>query len=144
MTAGTYTVTASDGNGCASMPTQVIVGSGNNLGVAQVFANPVTCPGGNDGSALVSGVGGAPPYTYTWPMGNGQLQTGLGAGAYTVTVQDASGCSGLDTVFITEPAPLTAMVSSQGTDLVCTPACEGALQVSPAGGTPPYALAWST
>ncbi len=51
-------------------------------------------PGLNDGSATVQVGLGNPPYTYQWSNGNtGQTSTDLAVGSYTVTVNDAFGCS---------------------------------------------------
>lgn len=51
-------------------------------------------PGAADGSATVTVGLGNPPYTYAWSNGNTtQTSTNLAAGSYTVTVQDAFGCS---------------------------------------------------
>ncbi len=47
-----------------------------------------------DGSATINIGLGNPPYTFIWSNGNtGQTATNLAAGAYTVTVLDAFGCS---------------------------------------------------
>lgn len=51
-------------------------------------------PGVSDGVATVNVGLGNPPYTYNWSNGaTGETATGLAAGAYTVSVLDAFGCS---------------------------------------------------
>lgn len=51
-------------------------------------------PGAADGAATVQVGLGNPPYTFEWSNGStGQTVAGLEAGAYTITVSDAFGCS---------------------------------------------------
>lgn len=95
----------------------------------------VSCNGGNDGSATVSGSGGVPPYTFLWSNGEAtQTATNLSAGIYTVTVTDAvfdaNGC----TVTITEPTYLTVVADVIG----------NSIELIVNGGTPPYSYLWNT
>ncbi|MBA3705647.1 MAG: VCBS repeat-containing protein, partial [Bacteroidetes bacterium] len=53
-------------------------------------STPVSCFGGNDGTATASSTGGTPPYSYNWSNGQTtQTITGLSAGTYTVDVTDS-------------------------------------------------------
>jgi len=56
-----------------------------------------SCNGATDGSLAVGGVsGGQAPYQYALnnnPLQNSPLFSGLGVGTYTITVQDADGCT---------------------------------------------------
>ena len=72
----------------------------------------VTCYNGNDGVAIVNVTGGVAPYTYTWSGTTltDSVATGLTAGIYEVTVTDASGCVATDTVEITQPDELLALI----------------------------------
>jgi hypothetical protein len=57
--------------------------------------NPI-CGQPNSGSISVVALGGngGPNYNYQWSVpGNGQSQSGLSAGTYSVTVTDVKGCS---------------------------------------------------
>jgi len=67
-----------------------------------VFDCPQECC---DGTAGVSASGGSPPYSYLWSTGAATSSAGnLCAGTYFVTVTDANGCEGYDTITIL-PAP---------------------------------------
>ncbi|MBK8846394.1 MAG: hypothetical protein IPO27_07545 [Bacteroidetes bacterium] len=140
LSAGTYTVTVTDNNGCTSTcsytvtePTALTcVGSGTN----------VSCNGGNNGTATSPPAGGTSPYTYLWS--NGQTNataTGLIAGTYTATVTDANGCTTSCSYPVTEPAVLTCVGS--GTNVSCNGGNNGTATSTPAGGTSPYTYLWS-
>ncbi len=139
---GNYTVIVTGAGACNEKDTAVAtIPAGLLVVTVPPYVN-VSCKGGNNGSANISASGGTSPYTYIW---NPTAQTtsaasGLSAGIYSVTVTDASGCSGTQTISITEPAALSASVSS-------TPAAcggnNGSASVSASGGTMLYTYAWN-
>jgi len=142
LSAGTYTVTITDGNFCTKT---VSVSVGNNAGpTVQVSSvNDVTCNGGNNGNITVVMTGGASPYTYLW--NNGQATptaSNLSPGLYSVTITDNVGCSvAIDTV-IAEPTPLTNnFISNNPT---CFGGSDGSATANPLGGTSPYTYIWSS
>lgn len=62
----------------------------------EISVTDVTCEGGSNGTASIVVSGGKPGYTYTWntvPEQTSSRAANLSAGAYTVTVRDAAGCS---------------------------------------------------
>ncbi len=142
LTAGTYTVTVTDANGCAFSTTANVTNAvGETASISG--STPVSCFGGSNGTATVSAVGGLAPYTYTWnPTGQTTpTATGLTAGSYTVTVQDANGCSATASVIITQP---TALTESTGTiPVLCNGGNTGSANVTAGGGTPNYTYAWA-
>lgn len=116
---GNIAATITDANGCVSV---------NNITIAQPLAisaimtgwTPVTCNGGNDGSATIQTTGGTAPYTYSWntlPAQNTPNATNMIAGMFTVTVTDANGCATIGTVTITEPTPVVVTVTPG--DTIC-------------------------
>jgi gliding motility-associated-like protein len=95
------------------------------------------CFGDTDGAITVSVSGGTPPYQLQWDQGLGsayQLQS-LSAGLYTLSVTDDAGCLKVSTFEIADPAPL------QSVEVSCEMLQSGVLQLSAAGGTPPYQYA---
>ncbi|MFT5911670.1 MAG: hypothetical protein ACI9XO_003200 [Paraglaciecola sp.] len=136
---GTYTVTVTDDNNCTQMATTTILESVNytiDLATADVI-----CNGESSGSALVSGWGGTPPYTYIWNNGSiDPSQTGLSVGTYMVTVTDAAGCVIVEPVVINEPTVLVA--SATGTEPGCA-GTTGSAMANATGGVPPYAYQWN-
>ena len=105
--AGDYTVTATDANGC-SATTVVTVSQPAELNIITLGqVNPI-CGQPNSGSISVVALGGngGPNYNYQWSVpGNGQSQSGLSAGTYSVTVTDVKGCSDSMTFTLTAPTP---------------------------------------
>ncbi len=142
VTAGSYTVTVTDANGCIETATITINDLGGGTATAAVDNN-ASCNGVCDGQATVTMTGGTTPYTYLWSSGGtGATETGLCAGTYTVDVTDANGCVASTSVTITEPAVLTA--STTGNDVSCNGVCDGDATVTAGGGTTPYTYAWSS
>ncbi|MEQ1745463.1 MAG: choice-of-anchor V domain-containing protein [Saprospiraceae bacterium] len=105
---------------------------------------PVSCFGGNNGSATVEADGGAPPYSYLWSNGqNGQTAINLTAGTYTVTATGSGGSgTATATAVITQPPAITANVTVQGVLTCINTSVTATANVS--GGTGPYTFEWSS
>ena len=99
-TGATYTVTATDDNGCTITSQSVyITGPANPLSIL-VDSTDETCAL-NDGSATAFVLGGTLPYAYTWNNGGtANPQVNLALGLYTVDVTDANGCTISDETFV--------------------------------------------
>jgi hypothetical protein len=141
LSAGTYTCTITDANGCTT--TQLF-----NITSPSVIASinsqtNISCFGGNNGSATVIASGGTPGYTYNWTPSGGTAASaiGLSTGNYTCTITDANLCTSQQTFVITQPPVLTAMPSQLNVN--CFGASSGQGSVFVAGGTPAYSYLWS-
>ncbi|MCK9467062.1 MAG: T9SS type A sorting domain-containing protein [Candidatus Absconditabacterales bacterium] len=142
LSAGTYTVTVTDANGC-SATTSVVVAIDPPLIATIPSHTNVLCAGSNTGTATVNVSGGTAPYSYSWS--NGQITsmaTGLGAGTYTVTVTDDNGCQAITSVIVTQPTQLVATLTVDNIHCSGTPL--GSANVIVTGGTPIYSYKWST
>ncbi len=136
---GSYTVIVTDANNCTQ--TSVVMVSSSPGGSVGITSQNVLCNGNATGSAFASASGGSPPYSYAWS--NGQTTssaTGLASGNYTVTVTDAGGCTGTQTVFISQPAAMNASVTSSPASCGNS---DGSASLNPTGGNPPYSYSWS-
>jgi gliding motility-associated-like protein len=141
LTAGDYTVTVTDANGCPSIAT-LTVDSTNPQIVILGTATPVSCFGGNDGSATVVVNSGNGPFLYLWSNGETtETISNLSAGTYTVTATDGNGCKAATSETITEPTELTS--TGLGTDVTVIGGNDGTATVTPSGGTPGYTYLWS-
>lgn len=102
----------------------------------------VDCNGGNDGQINLSVTGGQAPYNYSingQPFVNNGLFTGLGAGSYTVRVQDGLGCDTSYNVEVDEPTPIS--INLQDVDSVtCPRGTDGQITVAGSGGTGSYSF----
>ncbi len=90
LAAGTYTVTVSDG----SCPNSTIVTiTQPNAISGSVNTTPTTC-GNTTGTASVTATGGTGALSYVWNSGNTSASiSNLAAGAYSVVITDAAGCT---------------------------------------------------
>jgi hypothetical protein len=106
-----------------------------------VVSSPL-CYGGF-GNVYLSVSNGTNPYTYTWSNGTGnQNLLNVLAGTYTSRVSDAKGCVALDTFTVTTPPQLAA--TTLVTNVTCFGAQNGAIDITPTGGTPGYTYQWAT
>ena len=108
---------------------------------ASSSSTDATCTA-NNGSAMVTATGGTAPLTYLWSnAGNTATINNLAAGAYTVTVTDASGCSATSSITVsTTSTAITANTSS--TNSACG-VPSGTATATPTNGTAPYSYNWS-
>ena len=103
LTAGSFSVTVTDANGCTETADFDIEADGDVLDVTLEVTNPVSsCIFLNAGSITTSVSGGQSPYTYSYTgtSSTASFVNGLTAGTYTVTVTDSQGCTGTATVTI--------------------------------------------
>ncbi|TND10553.1 MAG: hypothetical protein FD123_195 [Bacteroidetes bacterium] len=117
LSAGTYTCTVTDGNGC-TVQQSVTITEPSALQTASA-ASGTSCNASSDGSAVVTVMGGTPVYTYSWAPagGTGSTATGLSAGTYTCTITDGNGCTATETVTIIAPPALT--IQNSGGSTIC-------------------------
>jgi len=142
VTAGTYTVTVTDAHGCTSTSSATITEPAI-LQASSVVSSTLDCNGDTDGQITASATGGTTAYIYLWNTGGTTaLETGLGAGTYTVTVTDNHGCTSTSSVTVTEPATLLASTSVD-TNVSCNGYADGGATASVSGGTSPYTYLWN-
>lgn len=141
LTAGNYTITVTDGNGCnASLP--VTIAQPASALASQLTVNSTTC-GNNNGSAVVNPTGGTSPYSIIWSNGSTSNSiSNLSASTYTVTVTDANGCSQVQTAVINPSTPLV-LDSITNDSLSCFGYNDGSAMVILSGGLTPYQYLWS-
>jgi gliding motility-associated-like protein len=142
LTAGSYTVTVTDANGCTGTQSVTI----NAAAQAPTVTTASTNAGCNGvlGTATATVTGGTSPYSYSWnttPAQTNATATGLAAGNYTVTVTDAGGCITTQNVTVGQTSGLSVSVS--GVNVSCNGGSNGSATATPTGGTPTYTYVWS-
>ncbi len=145
---GSYTGTLTVKNtttGCSSTGSTMGVTVTSSFSASVGSQTNVSCFGGSNGSATITPSVGTAPYTYSWSPSGGSsaTATGLTAGSYTVTVNDAASHSTTVSVTITQPSSITTSVSSL-TNVSCNGGSNGSATLgTPNGGTGPYSYSWS-
>lgn len=143
LTAGTYTVTVLDAYRCVFIDSITL-----DLMPPEFFLDlthtDVTCHGGNDGSVSLFPSGGVPPYIFYWHHDTTSINiplTAVPVGQYIVYMFDANFCLKVDSVQINEPPAL--QVNYTTTPVSCYQASDGAIDITPSGGIPPYIFSWN-
>jgi hypothetical protein len=137
---GTYSVTATDANGCVISATQIIQFQPSPV-VQTLQQRNSLCANGN--GLIEIAATGTGPFSYTWTNGvsTGPLAQNLNVGGYTVTVTDANNCTSTRSFTIAlEPAPAVQLL--QTTNDICGQAI-GAIRINAIGGAQPITFSWS-
>jgi gliding motility-associated-like protein len=111
LSAGTYTITATDTFGCG--PDEVTLSFP--LDVNLSIADSIDCPGDSNGAVSVEVEGGKPEYTYEWSNGDEHVHNqktdaiyDLSSGTYSITVTDRFGLTAVGSINLPEPEPIVA------------------------------------
>ncbi|MBN2668603.1 MAG: T9SS type A sorting domain-containing protein [Bacteroidales bacterium] len=138
LTAGNYSVTIVDQNGCVSYD-DVLLTQPNAISASFSVTNS-SC-GNSDGEITITVGGGTPNYTYNWSnSGTTATISGLPASNYTVTVSDAHGCTKLFTSGVSDSGSPIAIVDS-----IQSARCgeNGSIYIGVSGGSGSYIYEWS-
>jgi hypothetical protein len=139
LAAGIYTVTVTDNNSCTATRNYTIT-QPTAVSASAVQTN-VACNGGTNGAINLTPFGGTSGYTFNWGSGiTTEDRTGLAAGTYSVTITDANGCTGISSYTITQPTAISG--SAVVTNVACNGGANGAINLTPSGGTPGYTYNW--
>lgn len=114
-----------------------------NFAVVQVISSqPPTCPDVADGQAIVTSLGGTPPFEFFWSSGDtGTNVSSLPSGNIEVVIIDALGCR--DTAVLDLQAPDSINIELDRGGTTCGGATNGFAHLNITGGTPPYDFNWS-
>ena len=140
LSAGVYTVTATDANGCSATATYTITAPQSIIINGEV--NSVTCFGDVNGNIQVTATGGTGNKTFTWNTGAvGAGLNNVAAGVYTVTATDAQGCAASQSFTVGSPSAL--IISGNVTDVQCFGSNDGGIAVSASGGSGTLNITWN-
>jgi gliding motility-associated-like protein len=145
LTAGTYSLTITDANGCVQVfPDLATITEPPPLSLA-LAKTDIACYGAGDGTITVTASGGTPPYQYS-RLGNldpsyqpGNVFTGLGPGHYTIWVRDANLCVETDTITIFESAEIQIGDETESGEILCHGDSSAQISIDGVtGGVAPY------
>ncbi|MFH1321519.1 MAG: gliding motility-associated C-terminal domain-containing protein [Bacteroidota bacterium] len=139
---GVVSVTITDSTGCIASYNTTISEPAQ-LSISISISTGINCKGDSTGMASATVSGGTSPYSYQWNDYNSQTDssaTGLPAGSYTVVIYDTNGCSGTDSITISEPPQLNITTGSQSATCGNN---DGSAWVIVSGGTSPYTFLWN-
>ncbi len=143
LTAGDYSCTIKDANGCAIIRSITI--SQPDLLTATIHKTDVNCYDQASATASVAAGGGTFPYTYLWNTGAVTATvTNLTAGNYSCTITDHKGCEVVKNITITNPAnPFLATAIAADHQVSCYGGADGKATVTVTGGIGSYTYQWS-
>ena len=146
LSAGNYSVVVTASNGCTATSNFSVSQPASGISASVAAQTNVSCNGASDAQFTISPLSGNAPFSFSLNGGtfstNSTFQN-LAAGSYTVTVQDASGCTVDQIVLVTEPQPVSVSVASQ-TDILCFGQNTGQLSFTGNGGTAPYSFSFAS
>ena len=147
LTSGYHSVLLTDDWGCEVMDS-IFVPENTLIESSLLADTTVSCYGLSDGVASISSFGGSSSvYTYFWSTGqqtvgvNSDVAVGLQQGSYYVTTRDALGCEVVDSIYISEPEPLS-MEALELDWIDCYGYDNGLAFAQAFGGTAPYTFSW--
>ncbi len=142
LSGGTYSLVITDATGCLSNP--IIINVANNPGVnGNYVTTATTCATAANGSITFTVSSGVAPFTVQLDGGTVMNGTGpfvfnnVAAGAHSISVVDAVGCSNIFSNIMVSPGP-ALIANNTATATTCNGASNGTISVMPSNGAAPY------
>lgn len=153
VSAGTYTVTVTDNQGCTASTSLTLVDPPALFLNCSQTTNPSTNIS-TDGAVDVVIAGGTPGYTLSWsgPVSGSTMTNNAGTftidnlsvGSYSIVLEDANGCTETCNFVLVEEGTCTFDLTINTLDESCPGAADGSAIAMPSGGAAPYMYDWST
>jgi len=141
VSAGTYSTTITDANGCTELASGTITEPAA-IAVTGVVTN-ISCNGASDGAIDLTVTNGAMPYSYVWSNGDTlqDIDT-LIAASYSVTVTDANSTTATASFTVTQPSAIVVNVVVDS-NVACNGQMNGGLTATATGGTGNLNYSWN-
>jgi hypothetical protein len=138
--AGSYSVTATDGNGCSSTLQVTVLDNTPVISVSETSNTANASCTSPDGAVTLDASGGTAPYEYTdgVNINTDGIFSGLSGGSFDVTVTDDAGCTQVYTATVADNTPTIGVTPS---GVVANTGCtvgNGEFTVTASGGASPY------
>ncbi|MCI5081928.1 MAG: carboxypeptidase regulatory-like domain-containing protein [Saprospiraceae bacterium] len=135
--AGEYTLTVTDANS-QTASASYLLGQPDPVVPNLTFLNSPCTGSPVDIQAVPTG--GTPPYSFEWGDGTtADTRTDLTLGTYFITVTDANGCAGIESISINE----AMQIFLTSVPPACPGGCDASASVAVLGGQMPYSYLWS-
>ncbi|MRR23021.1 T9SS type B sorting domain-containing protein, partial [bacterium] len=151
LVAGTYTLTVTDRNNCATYSFIEVITEPEAIVITSALISDhggfnVTCPESADGSITVTAQGGTAPLVYSWtgPDGFTSDQSSISLlreGQYNLTITDAAGCTLSASYTLTAPEAMEISAVTQ--DASCPDVPDGSIDLTVAGGSGTLIYLWN-
>ncbi|MCB9343619.1 MAG: gliding motility-associated C-terminal domain-containing protein [Lewinellaceae bacterium] len=144
---GTYTVTVTYSTGTTATASAT-VSSPDTLKMDKLISG-VNCFGESSGAINITPKGGVAPYSgFVWSGPNGYTAlsediAGVATGNYSVSFMDANGCFFVSPVMTVTTPQAISITSPTVSNVTCSGGSNGAVNITPQGGTAPYTYDWS-
>lgn len=142
LSAGSYSVTITDANGCTSNSVTAIIGEPSTPLTSTISVVDAQCFGENSGVIDLSPSGGTSPYTFAWNNGaTSEDLNNVSSGSYSVTITDNNGCTATNNATINQPTAIQSSLTK--VDVLCNGGSDGDINLTVSGGTPSYTYHWA-
>jgi subtilisin-like proprotein convertase family protein len=142
LSAGTYSVTVTDQNGCSLKENFAVNNSSGSLMISGFTLSNEVC-GNGQGAINLSLSGGSAPYSFSWNNGSSfENLSSISAGTYSCTITDNAGCTLNTENFIIQNSSGTLSASAFVINEECSDG-NGEIFLSVTGGTAPVNFSWS-
>jgi len=139
--AGVFSVIVSDSTLCSEIEIVSIGYTDSAQGMINI-TDTISCKGLSDGALFVSSLNGDTlPYQNWNTKETGSSIDSLSAGYYSVTAYDTNGCPVSLSILLNEPDSISSL-STFSSETSCN-SNDGAISITPSGGTLPYSFIWS-
>lgn len=141
LSAGPHNVTVTDANGCTAETSLFVSETITPINVSISQQSQISCHSTATASLSAFANGGKPPLKYLWSNGATESSiNGLTAGSYSLSVTDAAGTVSTASMIISEPDPISVVVTADG--IASSGGSDGKATAKVTGGTAPYQYTW--
>jgi hypothetical protein len=140
---GLYELTVNDDFGCVLTTSAFVDNIESDLLIENADVTNEVCDNGQGMIDITVNLG-MPPYSFLWSNGaTTEDLTNISTGNYSVTITDNAGCSVNDSYFVDNEESTVGVTNVNINSEMCGMS-NGAIDITPDGGTEPYTFLWNT